>query len=97
MGRAVAWTLRALLVVLAVAALIGLGVVFTGAVGAVVQVPGSVLVLGAALLLALPAALAPWTPVRKAIATLAAAGAVLTWTTIWAPRGERPGWAVPPR
>ena len=92
MGRAVAWTLRALLVVLAVAALIGLGVVFTGAEGTVMQVLGSVLVLGAALLLALPAALAPWTPVRMAIATLAAAGAVLTWITIWAPDDGGSPW-----
>ena len=92
------WTLRALLVVLAVAALIGLGMVFTGAEGTVMQVLGSVLVLGAALLLALPAALAPWTPVRMAIATLAAADAVLTWITIWAPDdGGHRGWAGPPR
>ena len=98
MGRAVAWTLRALLVVLAVAALIGLGMVFTGAEGTVMQVLGSVLVLGAALLLALPAALAPWTPVRMAIATLAAADAVLTWITIWTPDdGGHRGWAGPPR
>ncbi|MGB0731238.1 MAG: hypothetical protein ACPGRF_03580, partial [Miltoncostaeaceae bacterium] len=54
--------------------------------------------LGAALLLALPAALAPWTPVRMAIATLAAADAVLTWITIWAPDdGGHRGWAGPPR
>jgi len=92
MGRAVAWTLRALLVVLGIAALIGLGVVFTGAEGTVMQVLGSVLVLGAALLLALPAALAPWMPVRAAIAMLAAAGAVLTWITIWAPDDGGSAW-----
>ena len=86
MGCAVAWTLRALLVVLAVAALIGLGVVFTGAEGTVMQV------LGAALLLALPAALAPWTALRTVIATLAGAGAVLTWITIWAPDDGGSPW-----
>ncbi len=92
MGCAVAWTLRALLVGVAVAALIGLGVVFTGAEGTVMQV------LGAALLLALPAALAPWTALRTVIATLAGAGAVLTWITIWAPDdGDHRGWAGPPR
>jgi hypothetical protein len=92
MGRAVAWTLRALLVVLAIAALIGLGVVFTGAEGTVMQVLGSVLVLGAALLLALSAALAPWVPMRAAIAVLASAGAVLTWITIWAPDDGGSAW-----
>jgi len=86
MGRAVAWTLRALLVVLAIAALIGLGVVFTGAEGTVMQVLGSVL------LLALSAALAPWVPMRAAIAMLASAGAVLTWITIWAPDDGGSAW-----
>lgn len=86
MGGAVAWTLRALLGVLAIAALIGLGVVFTGAEGTVMQVLGSVL------LLALSAALAPWVPMRAAIAMLASAGAVLTWITIWAPDDGGSAW-----
>lgn len=76
--------LRALLVVLAIAAVIGLGIVFAGPEDTVTRVLLSVLVLGGALLLAIPAALAPWAAVRWGMGVLVAIDAVLTWVIIWA-------------
>ena len=77
--------LRALLIVLAIAALIGLGIVFAGPEDTVMRVLGSVMVLGGALLLAMPAALMPLVPLRVAMAVLVGAEAVLMWVIIWAP------------
>lgn len=87
--------LRALLIVLGIAALVGLGIVFAGPEHTVMRVLGSVLVLGAALLLAMPALLAPRRPLRIAMGALIAINAVLVWIIIWTPEdGEAPvGWA----
>ena len=83
--------LRALLIVLGIAALVGLGIVFAGPETTVMRVLGSVLVLGGALLLAMPALLAPWRPLRIAMGALIAINAVLVWIIIWAPEdGETP-------
>lgn len=85
--------LRALLIVLAIAALIGLGIVFAGPEDVVMRVLGSVLVLGGALLLAMPAALIPQMPLRVAMAVLVGIEAVLTWVIIWTPDGANvPDW-----
>lgn len=76
--------LRALLVVLALAAVIGLGIVFAGPEDTVTRVLLSVLVLGGSLLLSIPAALAPWPALRWLMGGLVAVDAVLTWVIIWA-------------
>ena len=85
--------LRALLIVLAIAALIGLGIVFAGPEDTVMRVLGSVVVLGGGLLLAMPAALIPQVPLRVAMAVAVAAEAVLTWVIIWSPDASTlPDW-----
>lgn len=85
--------LRALLIVLGVAALVGLGIVFAGPEHTVMRVLGSVLVLGGALLLSMPALLAPWRPLRVAMGALIAVNAVMVWIIIWTPEGgEAPVW-----
>lgn len=85
--------LRALLIVLAIAALIGLGIVFAGPEDIVMRVLGSVMVLGGALLLAMPAALIPQVPLRVAMAALVGVEAVLTWVIIWSPDSSTlPDW-----
>ena len=85
--------LRALLIVLAIAALIGLGIVFAGPEDTVMRVLGSVMVLGGALLLAMPAALIPQVPLRVGMAVLVGIEAVLTWIIIWAPDSSTlPDW-----
>ncbi len=85
--------LRALLIVLAIAALIGLGIVFAGPEDIVMRVLGSVMVLGGALLLAMPAVLIPRVPPRVAMAALVGVEAVLTWVIIWwADSGTLPVW-----
>ncbi len=88
MTRLVSLGFRTLLAALAAAAVIGLWIVFTGGSSTVGQVLGSVLVLGGGVLLALPAVLARWVPVRIGIAVLAGVGAILIWVAIWMPDGE---------
>ena len=80
--------LRALLVVLAVAAAIGLGIVFLGPGDAVTRVLLSVLVLGGAMLLAMPAVLAPAMWLRIGMAVLVGVDALLAWVMIWLPDPE---------
>ncbi len=75
--------LRALLVVLIIAALIGLGIVFAGGDDTVTRALISVLVLGAAFLLAVPAALSPRPALLWSMVTLTAIEAVLVWILIW--------------
>jgi hypothetical protein len=85
--------LRALLIVLGIAAVVGLGIVFAGPEDVVMRVLGSVLVLGGALLLAMPAVLAPWRALGGAMGALIAVNAVLVWVIIWAPGGgDLPEW-----
>ena len=85
--------LRALLIVLAIAALIGLGIVFAGPEATVMRVLGSVLVLGGGLLLAMPAALIPQVGLRVAMAALVGAEAILIWVIIWSPDASTlPDW-----
>lgn len=85
--------LRALLMVLAIAALIGLGIVFAGPEDTVMRVLGTVMVLGGALLLAMPAALIPQVALRVAMAAVVAIEAVLMWVIIWAPDSNSlPDW-----
>lgn len=85
--------LRALLIVLGIAALVGLGIVFAGPETTVMRVLGSVLVLGGALLLAMPALMAPWRPLGIAMGVLIAVNAVLVWMIIWTPEdGQVPVW-----
>ena len=80
--------LRALLVVLAVAAAIGLGIVFLGPGDAVTRVLLSVLVLGGAMLLVMPAVLAPAMWLRIGMAVLVGVDALLAWVMIWLPDPE---------
>jgi hypothetical protein len=75
--------LRALAGMLAVAALIGLGIVFFGASESVVRVLLTILVLGAAVLLAVPAALASPVAVRVGMGVAIAIDAVATWVIVW--------------
>lgn len=77
--------LRALLVVLVVAALIGLGIVFVGADENVAKALLSVLVLGAACLFAVAAALAPRPEVLWSLMAAIAIEAMLVWVVIWMP------------
>ncbi len=80
--------LRAVLAVLAVAALIGLGIVFAGPEDTVMRVLGSVLVLGGALLLAMPAVFVPVMAARVAMLTLVVVEAILMWVIIWLPEAD---------
>ncbi|MBU6363397.1 MAG: hypothetical protein KGQ95_04170 [Acidobacteria bacterium] len=85
--------LRALLIVLAIAALIGLGIVFAGPEDTVMRVLGTVMVLGGALVVAMPAALIPQVALRVAMAAVVAIEAVLMWVIIWAPDSNSlPDW-----
>lgn len=86
--------LRALLIVLAIAALVGLGIVFAGPEDIVMRVLGSVMVLGGALLLSLPAALAPRRWLQIGMGALVGVDAVLTWVLIWTPEGANAPDAV---
>jgi len=79
--------LRALLIVLGIAALVGLGIVFAGPEDVVLRVLGSALVLGGALLLAMPAARAPSRWLGVAMGALIAVNALLVWVVIWSPDG----------
>ncbi len=79
------YLLRVLLVALGVAALVGLGIVFLGPGDAVTRVLLSVLVLGGAMLLAMPAVLAPAVWLRIGMGVLVGADAVLAWVMIWIP------------
>lgn len=81
----VAILLRALLVVLVVAALIGLGIVFVGANDTITQALLSVLVLGAACLFAVAAALAPRPRLLWSLIAVIAIEAIVVWVIIWMP------------
>ncbi len=82
--------LRVLAGMLAVAAALGLGIVFFGASESVVRVLLTILVLGAAVLVAVPAALAPAVAVRVGMAVAIALDAIGMWIIIWG--DEPPGW-----
>jgi hypothetical protein len=79
--------LRALLIVLGIAAVVGLGIVFAGPEDVVMRVLGSVLVLGGALLLSMPAVLAPTRWLAVGMGALIAVNALLVWIIIWTPDG----------